>query len=218
MQREHDAGKPERAEPGADEVDSTADDRRRLRHDGKDQQDRPDHERDVQREDPPPRERVDDPTSCQWPDDRRDPAPGGPRPDRGTTLLRAERRDDDREGRRRQQRRRRALARPRCDQDLDRRRERAGHGEDAEARESQREDPPLTVDVAERAADQDQRAQGEQIGVRDPLLRGETTAEVALDRGQRDVDDRTVDRGDRRAQDRGEQRQSLPMAHAITLA
>ena len=52
---------------------------------------------------------VDDPASRERPDDRRDPAPGGPRSDRRTTLLRAERRDDDRERRRRQQRRRRAL-------------------------------------------------------------------------------------------------------------
>ena len=39
----------------------------------------------------------------------------------------------------------------------------------------------------------------EQVGVRDPLLRRQPAAEVVLDRGQRDVDDRAVDRRDARS-------------------
>ena len=47
------------------------------------------------------------------------------------------------------------------------------------------EDAALTVDVSQRASDQDQRGEGEEVGVRNPLLRREPTPEVTLDR--RDV-------------------------------
>ena len=66
-------------------------------------------------------------------------------------------------------------------------------------------------EVAERAADEDQRAEREQVGVDDPLLEREAAAEVALDRRQRDVDDRRVDEHDRRPEDAGDERQ--PLAH-----
>ena len=75
--------------------------------------------------------------------------------------------------------------------------------DDAEATTPRREDPPLAVEVAERATDQDQRAEREQIGVGDPLLPGEAAAEVALDGRQRDVhggsrrDPRRTSRGSR---------------------
>ncbi len=70
-----------------------------------DEHERHDHERDVEREDPPPRELIDDPAPGERADDRRDPAPGGPRADRGAALLRGEGGDDDRERRRRHERR-----------------------------------------------------------------------------------------------------------------
>ena len=54
----------------------------------------------------------------------------------------------------------------------------------AEARDADREDPPLAVDVPERASDQDQRPEREQVRVRHPLLSRQPAAEVALDRGQ----------------------------------
>jgi hypothetical protein len=57
--------------------------------------------------------------------------------------------------------------------------------------------------VAERAADEDQRAESEEVGVDDPLLQREAAAEVALDRGQRDVDDRGVEERDERPEDAG---------------
>ena len=88
-------------------------------------------------------------------------------------------------------------------------RQRAEDADDAEARDAEREDPPLAVEVAERAADEDQRAEREQVGVGDPLLAGEAAAEVALDGGQRDVDRRCVEPRHERAQDRGQQRQAL---------
>ena len=60
-------------------------------------------------------------------------------------------------------------------------------------------DPPI----------EDQRGQREQVAVRDPLLAREATAEVLLDRRQRDVDDRGVEPDDERAHDRGEQAEAL---------
>ena len=65
----------------------------------------------------------------------------------------------------------RALEGPRADQDLDGRRQRARERETPNAADADREHAPLAVDVAERAADQDQRAERQQVGVRDPLLR-----------------------------------------------
>ena len=88
-------------------------------------------------------------------------------------------------------------------------RQRADDADDAEAGDAEREDPPLAVEVAERAADEDERAEREQVGVGDPLLAGQAAAEVALDGRQRDVDHRRVERRDERAEDRGQQRQAL---------
>ena len=75
--------------------------------------------------------------------------------------------------------------------------------------DAQREDPPLAVDVAERAADEDERAEREQVGVGDPLLAGQAAAEVALDGRQRDVDRGRVEPRHERPQDRGQQREAL---------
>ena len=75
---------------------------------------------------------------------------------------------------------------------------------DAEAADADREDPPLAVEVAERAGDEDQRAERQQVGVGHPLLAGEPAAEVVADRRQRDVDHGRVEARDERAHDRGQ--------------
>ena len=84
------------------------------------------------------------------------------------------------------------------------------------ARDAQREHPHLSEDVAERAADEDERAEREQIGVDDPQLGRDPAAEVALDRGQGDVDDRPVDEGDRRAENRRRERDLARPIHLRT--
>ena len=119
------------------------------------------------------------------------------------------RRDDDGQRARGQQRAEDALQGAPGDEHLDRRGQRADDADDAEAGHAEREDPPLAVEVAERAADEDERAEREQIGVGDPLLPGEAAAEVALDGRQRDVDGGRVERRDERAEDRGEEREAL---------
>ena len=63
--------------------------------------------------------------------------------------------------------------------------------------------------VAERPADEDERAERQQVAVGDPLLAGQPAAEIALDRRQRDVDDRRVEARDEGAHDRRQQHQPL---------
>jgi len=85
------------------------------------------------------------------------------------------------------------LKRSRDNQRVHRRSSGARDREQSESPDAQREHAPSAVDVAERATDQNQRAEGQQVRVRDPLLSLEAPAEVVLYRGQRDIDDRSVD-------------------------
>src|SRR5262249_26346074 len=119
-QAEDDAAEAERAEQRTDHVYAAPDVARARGHLDEDQDQRPGDKRDVDREDPSPREPVDDPPSGERPDDRGNRAPGRPRADRPTSLLRSERRDDDRQRRRRDERARDALERAGGDQEADR--------------------------------------------------------------------------------------------------
>ena len=74
-----------------------------------------------------------------------------------------------------------------------------------EADDPDQEQPARAEEVAERAADEEQRAERQQVRVDDPLLEREPAAEVVLDRRQRDVDDRRVDEDDDRAEDAGDE-------------
>ena len=111
-----------------------------------------------------------------------------------------------------------ALERPGQHQDLDRGRDRAQERGHAEADQPGREHPPLAQDVAQRAADQDQRGQRDQVGVGRPLLAGEAAAEVLADGREGHVDHRRVHGHDRRAQDAGHQHEPLPgIAHRSSI-
>ena len=98
-------------------------------------------------------------------------------------------------------------ARPRRGQQSDRRRGGAEQRGESEACDADGEDATLAEDVAQRAAHEDQRAERQQVCAADPLLSRQAAAEAALDRRQGDVDDRSVEQGDRGAEDRGGQRQ-----------
>ena len=74
-----------------------------------------------------------------------------------------------------------ALARPQAS-------EASGEEDDAD-----HEHAPVAVQVAEPAAEQEEAAAGQQVGVDDPDQRRLGEAEVGADRGQRDVDDRHVE-------------------------
>ena len=95
-------------------------------------------------------------------------------------------------------------------QHLDRRRERAQQRGGAEAEHAEREHAPLAEDVAERAADQQQRAERD-AGRRSTVhcWPARPPPRSSRDRGQRDVDHRRVDRDDGRAEDRRDQYEPL---------
>jgi hypothetical protein len=69
----------------------------------------------------------------------------------------------------------------------------ADHRRDGEDREAEQEDAPPADQVAEPAGQQQQSAEGDQVGVDHPRERRLREAEVALDRRQRDVHDRGVE-------------------------
>jgi hypothetical protein len=185
-----------------------------ARHRDHDQQQGDHDERNVDGEDQPPGHGVDQVAAGQWADDRRDPGPRGPRADGGAALGFGER-DDDRQGAGGQERPERALDGTARDQHPNIRGGGAHQRGQPEPGDADREHAPLPEDVAERPADQDQRAQGEQVGVGHPLLARQAAAEVRADRGQRDVDGGGIESGDKRAHDRREQGEPLaPPARA----
>ena len=101
----------------------------------------------------------------------------------------------------RQQRPADSLQQPPEDQQLDVRGDRAERRGDGEEADTEDEDAPPPVAVAERAAEQDQRSQGQQVAVEDPLQSAGAGAEVAADLRQRHVDHGAVEEGHPRAGD-----------------
>ncbi len=88
------------------------------------------------------------------------------------------------------------------DQQLGGRRDRAQQRRGREQADAEHEDPAPPVAVAERAAEQDQRRERQQVAVEDPLQGARRRVEVAADVGQRDVDDGAVEEREARPQDR----------------
>ena len=82
------------------------------------------------------------------------------------------------------------------------RREPARRAGDREADETGEEAALAPVEIAERAAEQQQRAQRHEVSVEDPLQLADARVEVAPDRGQRHVDDRAVEERDAGAEHR----------------
>ena len=150
----------------------------------------------------------------------RDAAQPRPGADRPSPVLRRERRLDHRQAARGQQRPADALQRPGGDQ------QRRGRGQPAQQRRGREPDhadhehAAAAVAVAERAAEQDQRREGQRVGGDGPLQRGEVGLQVLADRRQRDVDDRGVDARepgpeDGRQQDPTAPRGSVPQPGAL---
>src|SRR4029078_3300901 len=86
------------------------------------------------------------------------------------------------------------------------RRESGEQGSDLEDEHSRQKYAPSPQLVAERPADEDQRAKKESVWLDNPLNVGDGRAEIALERGERDVHDGAVDEGHARRDDRGDQR------------
>ena len=91
-------------------------------------------------------------------------------------------------------------------EDRERPRRRAEEAGGREDREPGQEHPPPPVVIPERAADQHQRAQRQQVGVDDPLCASRADIEGRLHLRQRDVDDGAYDEDQARPQHRGDQR------------
>ena len=160
-------------------------------------------DRQVDDEDRPPGDRADQVAAEQRPERRRHAAQPRPGADRAGAVAGPEAGLDDRQAAGRQQGAADPLDQPGDDQQLGARRDRAeqrGGGEEADAED---EDAPPPVAVAERAAEQDQRGEGQQVAVEDPLQGAGAGAEVAADVRQGDVDDGAVEEGHPRAGDGG---------------
>ena len=82
-----------------------------------------------------------------------------------------------------------------------------GRGEPDQARD---EHDPAPVEVAERSACDDQRAERQQVGVHHPLQATELEIEVATDRRQRNRDDARFQKRRARAEDHGGERPAPP--------
>jgi hypothetical protein len=132
----------------------------------------------------------------------REPSPGT---DRFAALFLGKSRGDDGEAFRHQQRAADALHGARSDQDRRIRRQAAGYGCQCEQHRAEHEDAASPETIARRAADEDQCAEQQEIGVDHPLRRRDRHRELGLDRGQRDRDDRRVDERHAGAEDRRRQ-------------
>ena len=159
--------------------------------------------RDVDPEDDAPGQKVDEKAAERRAEGGGDRRCRRPRADRTTAHLLREGRRDDGERLRHEQRRPDALHHARDDQRADGRGERAGNRGKHEQANAENEDQSAAGAVAEAAADQDERAEEEQIGVGHPLHFGQRRAQAALHRRQRDGDDAAVDEGQRRGGDGG---------------
>ena len=118
---------------------------------------------------------------------------------------------DQRQRTRRQQRRSDALQRSRSDQP-DRCSVASPHSTDATVNQMtpSRNDLPASEPVAQRAAEQHERGQRQQVGVNRPLQAPERRVQVLADVRQRDVDDGAVEDRKRRTEDGAEQQTLAP--------
>ena len=126
-----------------------------------------------------------------------------PRADRLRPVPRHERTLDHREAAGCQERGAGALEDAGRDQDGRVRGQSAQQGGEREPHGADHEDPTPAVAVAERAAQQDQAGQREQVAVGDPLQLRQRGVEVLADRVQGDVDHRAVEHRHAGAEDGG---------------
>ena len=150
-----------------------------------------------------PADRVDEEAAERRPERGGDGGSGGPGADRAAAHGLREARRDDGEALRHQERRADPLNRARRDQEADARRHGTGERGGREDDDADDEDEPAAETVAETAADQDEAAEHQRIGVDHPLQRRELGTERTLHRRQRNRDDGAVDEGERRGEDRG---------------
>ncbi len=162
-----------------------------------------DCERNVQKEHGAPARVLDQPAAGDRANRRRDGAESGPGADRSPAIRIVERRADDGEATRHEKGRADSLERPAGDQRRRRRRQATEDRrprEDDEAGEEHTLAPEL---VAQRAADQNEGAQEQRVGLDHPLHLGDRGVKIRLQRGQRHVHDGGVDKRHARREDSG---------------
>ena len=185
--REYGEAETRGAQCGADPIDARA--RATLvadRQSGEERERETDRQH-VDEEHPAPREMVDDDATEERPDDHRAGRERRPQADCARANRIAHRRRDERERARHEERARRALQGPSRDEQFDRGRCRDGDRSDAEPDQTDSQNEHSAVGVARGARDEDQSAEGDEIGVDGPLLCGKPAPELARNRGECDV-------------------------------
>jgi hypothetical protein len=169
--------------------------------------------RQVDDKDPAPAGQAEDDAADQRADHGGDAPERRPTADRLAALLGREIGVDNSQRPGRDQGAENALHDPECNQPGGVRGQRAAEGNDAEAGQPGQVYPFAAEDIPERAAEQYQGRQRQQVAVDDPLQVGKGDVQAAADPRQGQVDDGTVQEDDAGAQDGGDQDEQLAPAH-----
>jgi hypothetical protein len=162
-------------------------------------------ERQVDEEDPAPRDPLDDDAAERRSADRDHAREGGPEPD-GAARVGAVRLPEERQAVGRHEGTCDPLQRPGRDQDAAGGRRACERRSGGEADDPEHERLTASAAIADRTGRQIEGRERERVGEKDPLLAGEAEAEVAVDRRQRDDDDARVDERERRSEYGGGER------------
>ena len=163
-------------------------------------------DRDVEPEDPLPRDAFHDRPAHERAERDRQTGDAAPGAECEPALLRGDGRREQRQGERHDDRSAGPLQRAGDDERIDRRRERRGRGGDREDPHSDREHPLAAEAVAERRAGEQQHREGERVGVDRPLEALERGAQVSSDDREGHRDDEVVEGDHEQAQGRDDER------------
>ena len=151
-------------------------------------------DRHIDEEDPRPGEGLREDAAEQQADGGAAGGEPGPQAQRLALVVAVgERRVDDRQRRRGDERRPDPLQRARADQHPGGAREAVDQRRDGEDRHADEEQPPAPEQVRQPAAEQQEAAEGERVGVDHPLEVRAGQFQSGLNRRQRDVDDRGIE-------------------------
>ena len=156
---------------------------------------------------------VDQPTAEQRSERRGDGGRRRPNPDRPPALVFGKMRSNQRQGSRHHQRAAETLSGAGENQFRRTRRERAGQRRRREKRDAERIDPPQTITVARRAAEQQKGGKHQRIAVGDPLHFRQRRVERDAHPRNGDRDDAAVGERHPRADDRRGQHAALQRRH-----
>ncbi len=159
-------------------------------------------ERDVEQEDPTPRRVVDQPPAAVGAEGGPERCQARPDADAASAIGTAQGPVEQGEAARDDQGAAHALDQPGGDQGADRGRGRAAQRGDKHDDEADDEDPPAPEVIGQRAGEQQQRGDRDQVAGQHPLQLGHARVQVRADRGDRDVDHEGVEEPDHRCEDR----------------